>query len=149
MARHSTSVAKDPLTSAGWTSRCQTGGSAGARSWTGDRRLERLIHFGHGFKNFRVLFVRQKSYKIRFKLFFRDRKPLSKRTGYGIKGSCPDSFAAVASCSVIAKASYLSKSSSLLNPYWVILDRRAGTSVRLPASSSVLILAVSCSRRSF
>ena len=43
----------------------------------------------------------------------------------------------------MVKASYLSKSSSLLKPYWVILDRRAGTSERLPASSQVLILAVS------
>ena len=37
--------------------------------------------------------------------------------------SCPDSLAVVASCSAMARASYLSKSSSLLNPYWVILDR--------------------------
>ena len=57
--------------------------------------------------------------------------------------SCPDSLAAVANYCAMAKASYLSKSSSVLNPYWVILDRRAGTSERLPASSKVLILAVS------
>ena len=73
VARRTTCVAKDPWTSGGWTSRCLSGSSAGARSGTGGRRLKGLIHFGHGLENFCVLLIRQKGYKIRFELLLRDR----------------------------------------------------------------------------
>ena len=73
VARLTTCVAKNPWTSGGWTSRCLTRRSAGARSRTGGRRLKGLIHFGHGLKNVCLLLIRRKGHKIRFELLLRDR----------------------------------------------------------------------------
>ena len=151
VARQTTCVAKDPWTSDGWTSRCLSRSSTGARSGTGGRRLKDFSTLATASRTFAYSLSAKRAAKYALDCFFETGNFSLSVQAMALKVgafSCPDRLAAVASCSAMARASYLSKSSSLLNPYWVILDRRAGTSERLPASSRDLILAVSCARRS-